>query len=1565
MVLLQEAIAPEEGPDDHLLEDLDILELSTEDEVNTKIKKHSLVGKTITERTIKIGPLRAILSKAWPLHDAMEIHELERNIFLFVFKSESDKVRVTQQSPWSVMENHLMLKDWSEDAVLEEIDFTLSEFWVQVHNLPLSYMTRANAEKIAAMFPGMVELDFDSDEDVRWNGVLRMKVRLNVEDPLKTGFYLQRKDKPPLWVAFKYERIPYFCYHCGRLGHVAKDCIYRNDGRKKGSYGQWMKATQLKYKTVTKGGPSSNQSSWKNNEGGREAARPSYADKERVQDVAPTKELTPAISDTTFNVKHASAVPTAQGSSSLKEHLMLPGPSSGSIEAGNELGSLEKMEGKLIGPTEKTISSPNQPMEVSLVSTLGKRTRDVNMDQAGDFNLNQGKRLKSELKAQISNWVYEYYTGMWDVLQVGLAVDYDLLSELFGHKEGETKSNIIESWEKSAKGLGQPSAIRALKGLIHAHRPSIVFLSETKQRRSKLESLRNRLGFAGSHYVDRRGRSGGLALWWNSDFNLEVIADSRNFIDVGTDLGEQGSWFCTFIYGDPRREGRRAVWEQISRLRGNSEERWCCLGGFNAVGSQSEKSGGHPIDRTQAEIFTNFLQDCNLMEIEIHGANFSWSNNREGEDNILEKLDKAYATVDWSNLFTGAIGWYEADVASDHCPLLITLEKLKKNRRRDFKFESKWLLDQEFAEVIDDGWRTSEMGSRMFRLSRKLANTRNKLRSWSKDKFQNPKVEVELRLKRIKEIQMLPLTKELKEELAILKREVDELWQMEERFWHQRSRLNWINYGDRNTHFFHSTTVQRRRRNSITRIMNNDGVWLTEEEEIRNFILNSYKELFRAGELEDVEEVLDSVERVITPEMNEALSKQVSRDEIEEAVFSLGALKAPGRLIQDNIIISHEAFHALNNRRTGRRGFMALKLDLSKAYDRVNWSFLKLLLDKMGFCEFWTTRVMECITSTQFSIVLNGERGDSFTPERGLRQGDPLSPYLFILITEVLSQLITKVIASGDWQGFRINRRCPLLSHLLFADDCLLFSVADERNCDTILNVLTKFRNATGQVINFTKSAVFFSSNTSSECRRLIRDQLGVQDLQMDNKYLGLPTMWGRGKKAALSFIADRIKSKIQGWKSKLLSMAGREVPDLPSFRITSTPSQIGDPMVVKDLINFDRKCWKDNLLRMVFNQTEVNAVKKIPIGSESTPDRLIWHFTRDGNYSVKSRYRLLTSEAISFGNNGQSSSSMQQSRTWRNLWNLKVAPKVKNFLWRSCRNIVPTKENLVKRHCSLFSQCDRCGAEVESLEHILFFCPFAQAVWRASHFSYSPRSEGFVSFLKWWEESANTIVSFGSLNVVELIRYLCWNVWKARNSFVFEGREGNPIEVWNHAVAEFVEYNESLLNANRIHGMGPTQQVWQPPQRDFIKLNCDAAFDMASGDAGIAVVCRDHDGSLIDGASFFTKAGSIDAAEAMALRLAVQLARDREWRNVIFESDNKGLIRRLNCHNQRDRWNTLTIELDTINMAIYFDSFSFSFVPRNCNRAADWVARKTKKRCCPIDWMYSPPTDLVVFLNS
>lgn len=119
----------------------------------------------------------------------------------------------------------------------------------------------------------------------------------------------------------------------------------------------------------------------------------------------------------------------------------------------------------------------------------------------------------------------------------------------------------------------------------------------------------------------------------------------------------------------------------------------------------------------------------------------------------------------------------------------------------------------------------------------------------------------------------------------------------------------------------------------------------------------------------------------------------------------------PGRLIQDNIIIAHEAFHLMKINRRGKRMNMAIKLDFNKAYDRVEWDFLKEVLVKMRFHGTWIQWVMQCVSTVKFNIMANGGKRGSVSPSRGLRQGNPLSPYLFILVIDVLSKLISKGLA--------------------------------------------------------------------------------------------------------------------------------------------------------------------------------------------------------------------------------------------------------------------------------------------------------------------------------------------------------------------------------------------------------------------------------------------------------------------------------------------------------------------------------------------------------------------------
>ncbi|KAM6596535.1 hypothetical protein CsatA_007059 [Cannabis sativa] len=259
-------------------------------------------------------------------------------------------------------------------------------------------------------------------------------------------------------------------------------------------------------------------------------------------------------------------------------------------------------------------------------------------------------------------------------------------------------------------------------------------------------------------------------------------------------------------------------------------------------------------------------------------------------------------------------------------------------------------------------------------------------------------------------------------------------------------------------------------------------------------------------------------------------------------ISSFQSAFVPGRAIHDNVMVGFELLHSLFKKNNGVRGFMALKLDMSKAYDRVEWCFLRAIMGKFGFPGRWVDLIMDCVTTAEYGFLVNGRPRGSVVPSRGLRQGCPLSPYLFLFCAEALSSLLRQAEASGELMGFRCSRSGPRVSHLFFADDSLIFGRANGREAESIRRILQCYEYASGQQVNFDKSAITFSPNVLPADRTSVLGILGLGSVATHDKYLGLPTVIGRNKKRTFASICDKVQKRVRGWKRSFFSAGGREI---------------------------------------------------------------------------------------------------------------------------------------------------------------------------------------------------------------------------------------------------------------------------------------------------------------------------------------------------------------------------------------------------------------------------------------
>ncbi|XP_026438581.1 uncharacterized protein LOC113337116 [Papaver somniferum] len=373
-----------------------------------------------------------------------------------------------------------------------------------------------------------------------------------------------------------------------------------------------------------------------------------------------------------------------------------------------------------------------------------------------------------------------------------------------------------------------------------------------------------------------------------------------------------------------------------------------------------------------------------------------------------------------------------------------------------------------------------------------------------------------------------------------------------------------------------------------------------------------------------------------------------------------------GRQILDGILIANELIDS--RKKEGKAGIV-YKLDMEKAYDHVLWDSVEVVLRKMGFGWKWRRWVRWCISTARFSVILNGAAKGFFKASRGLRQGDPLSPFLFLLVAEVFNKLMHNAEMEGCLKGFYVNENGMEISHLQFADDTIVFLDARVQEGQKLLKVLEKFKTKTGLKVNLSKSSMMgieFHQDCIQDCAVLADCAVG----EFPFSYLGIPVGASTRAKSVWNIVIEKMTLRLAPWKRRYLSRAGRNEGGLGLRNLKST----NVALLTKWLWRYGEE--KSSLWRKIILE-KFGGVEEawVPKDSKNTYG---WGLWRDK--TLKELFPKLWKV------NGKKEALVEEGRSIPikfpsdYIWNKNIPPKISFLVWAAAIRVVPTLSVLARR---------------------------------------------------------------------------------------------------------------------------------------------------------------------------------------------------------------------------------------------------------------------------------------------
>ncbi|KAJ9536547.1 hypothetical protein OSB04_un000299 [Centaurea solstitialis] len=620
---------------------------------------------------------------------------------------------------------------------------------------------------------------------------------------------------------------------------------------------------------------------------------------------------------------------------------------------------------------------------------------------------------------------------------------------------------------------------------------------------------------------------------------------------------------------------RRSLWSGLRKFKVLIRDMpWLIMGDFNTMLFPHDGLGGSSRRNADMIEFGECLADIDMYDVQYTGVQYTWCQKPSDESGIRRKLDRVLANNEFTTRFSDVTVQFLPRGLSDHSAAITSFTGGVRHFVAPFKFDNFLTNDPRFYDILNMYWNNQIDGTFMHRVLSKLKALKTPLRKL-RSSFHNLSTAVVL-LK--PELDVVQLACDLDPDNVLLQEDVQAIrgaylkaCYNEEQAAKQRAKVRWLLEGDSNSKFFHQVVREKRHVHRIHSVMDVRGTYVYNQEVPDAFV--EHLQLYLGVCDDSLDPTMQSSLFSSRLSLVDALDmiRPISDDDIKRAMFSIGSNKAPGsdgfsskffkkvivdrmktaldvvvgkyqsafipgRKIVDNILLAHEL--VIGYHKDVGQPRCAFKIDIRKAYDMVDWRFLINMLHGLGFHPVLIKWIQEMVSTTTFSVAINGETRGYFHGKRGIRQGDPLSPYLFTLIMEGFSLIFRQCISEAEEFGYHKGCAQFNLTHLCFAGDLFVFTRGDVQSVEVLKKALSIFASKSGLSANLEKSEIFFG-NVPVETRKAIRAFLPFRNGIFPIRYLGVPLSPVRLKRADYGGLILKVKNRIQNWKAKFLSFGG------------------------------------------------------------------------------------------------------------------------------------------------------------------------------------------------------------------------------------------------------------------------------------------------------------------------------------------------------------------------------------------------------------------------------------------